>query len=180
LANVSFRLDLVSSPSSAGGAVALLDSLLSAGVGGLIGTTGTLLAWRTQAKEARRIREEQYDREDRFRLHKERVEAYSAFYVAAGHARRTLRSDPTEESAMEARAEVWHKFTRVLLVGDRPVLDAASDILAYVTAVAHEGRRFDVDHYSELIWRLQATARADITSPDLLPTPPIQPVEKAG
>lgn len=148
--------------------MALLDSLLATAVGGFIATTGTLLAWRTQAREARRIRIEQYEREDRFRLHKDRIDAYSAFYIAAGHARRILLGHSMDQPAQDVRAEVWHAFTRVVLVGDQMVLDVANDILAYVTDVVFKGTTFDVDHYRDLIWRLQATARADVNSADLL------------
>jgi hypothetical protein len=149
--------------------VALLDSLLSAAVGGFIGTTGTLLAWHTQAREARRVRMEQYEREDRFRLHKERIDAYSAFYVAAGHARPILGNRPTGQSAKDVRSELWHAYTQILLVGDRTVLDVANDILTYVTAIVFEGTTFEENHYRQLIWRLQAGTRADINSADLLP-----------
>jgi hypothetical protein len=109
---------------------------------------------------------EQFEREDRFRLHKERIEAYSAFYAAAGNARPILGSNPSDQSAVDARNEVWLAYTRVLLVGDGTVLDAAGNILRYITAVTSDGRAFDSSHYRELIWQLQATARADITGID--------------
>lgn len=146
----------------------LLNSLLSALVGGFIGTAGTIIAWRIQSREARLTRMEQYKREDVFRLHTEKIEAYSAFYRAAGHARRVLGYPPTDESAADVRSELWHAFTSVLLVGDDKVLEVANKILVHVTDAAFHSAVFDKSYYSTLIGQLQATARADISRSDLL------------
>jgi hypothetical protein len=149
-----------------GDAMATWDSMLSAALGGLIGVTGTVLGSRMQAREAGRVRAEQHDREDRFRLHKERIDAYSAFYIAAGHARRVLSGQPSGTMAADVRAEVWHAYTRVLLVGHRRVLDVADEILVYTTAVAFKGVSFDLDQYRGLISRLQHATRLDLIGAD--------------
>ena len=147
--------------------MALVDSLLSAALGGLIGTSGTLLAWRTQAREARRTRGEQYRREDSFRLHAERVAAYHDFYMAAGHARGFMQRPHTEDMVAEARREIWDGYPKLVIVAEEGVLRVASEILSYMTGVAHEGEEFDLEEYKALIRKYQFAIRADIIGADL-------------
>lgn len=129
-------------------------ALLSAIFGGLIGVSGTLLGSRMQLKEARRGRNEQYAREDKFRLHRDRLEAYSDFYVAAGNARASMASHKAGTAGADARNEVWRAFIRVLLIGNRTVLDAATAILVHVTEVVFQEARFDDGQYRVLINKL--------------------------
>ncbi|MFC8620411.1 hypothetical protein ACFT9M_28880 [Micromonospora purpureochromogenes] len=156
--------------------MAVWESLLLTALGGGIGTAGTWLGSRMQATQAERVQREQHEREDRFRLHKERIEAYSAFYIAAGHVRQILAEDRTLADRRGARSEMWQAFTTVLLVGHRDVLDAASDLLGYTDSVISNQQDFEQDHYSWLIHRLQHAARTDLTgASDLMPPPEQHP-----
>ncbi|MEU8306864.1 hypothetical protein AB0C84_25235 [Actinomadura sp. NPDC048955] len=71
------------------GETLMLQSLALTGLGGLLAIVGTLLGHRWQAVEARHSRLENYQREDRYRLHQERRAAYADFHLAVGHARST-------------------------------------------------------------------------------------------
>jgi hypothetical protein len=136
----------------------VLQSLLLTALGGVLGIGGGLLASQWQAREARRVRREQYGRDDRYRLTTERIGAYGAFYTAAGSARRTLnrytRSGGRETSLTdvhEARDLLWQAYTLVALIGDHDTERQASALLGVVDDVAYEGSQFAVDRWSELI-----------------------------
>lgn len=150
--------------------MAVWESLLLTALGGGIGTAGTLLGMRMQAREAGRVRRQQCEREDRFRLHKDRIEAYSSYYVAAGHMRKALVSDADLEVKREVRRELWHAFTTIVLIGERTVLESASTLLVYADRVIAGDLKFDKKHYGELIWRLQRAGRADLIGVADLPT----------
>jgi hypothetical protein len=102
----------------------LLQSLLLTAVGGILGISGTLIASRWQANEARQERGERYRREDRYRLSKDRLEAYSSFWLAAGEVRSLLGGGPVGEGgispseAMSVRNGMFREFVRVALIGD--------------------------------------------------------------
>lgn len=141
-----------------------LTPLLSAFLGGTIGVIGTLLGARTQIKEARHVRTEEYARDDKFRLHKERLEAYSEFYIAAGHGRRVLIQDDAVKDDMEAvRSECWHAYIKIVLIGDNDVLQVSGEILGHVTDVAFSQLPFDREYYKSLIHRLQTVTRSSLT-----------------
>jgi hypothetical protein len=141
-----------------------ITPLLSALFGGTIGVIGTLLGARTQIKEARQVRTEQYDRDDKFRLHKEKLEAYAKFYVAAGHGRRILMRDDTNmDDAADVRSECWHAYTKIVLIGDDDVLKVSGEILSHVTDIAFKELSFDRKYYEGLIRRLQTATRASLT-----------------
>jgi hypothetical protein len=141
-----------------------LAPLLSALLGGTIGVIGTLLGARTQIKEARQVRAEEYARDDKFRLHKERLEAYSEFYIAAGHGRRILiQDDPAKDDMKAVRSECWHAYTKIVLVGDDAVLEVSGEILSHVTDVAFNKLTFDREYYKSLIHRLQSATRSSLT-----------------
>ncbi|MFL6123065.1 hypothetical protein, partial [Actinophytocola sp.] len=59
----------------------LIASLLLAVTGGMLTVVGSLVSQRFQVKHDREIRQEQYAREDAYRLYEKRVEAYSALYL---------------------------------------------------------------------------------------------------
>ena len=141
-------------------------SVVSGALGGVIGVLGTLLGARLQFKEAARVRTEQYRREDRFRLHKERIDAYADFYISAGIARRAMASGAEQRKLSQARNRLWRAFARVLLVGEEEVLRSARPILTYVSDVAYEGVKFDADRYRELIAGFQRSARGDVAIRD--------------
>jgi hypothetical protein len=153
--------------------MAVWDALVLTALGGAIGTGGTWFGARIQAREAARVRSEQYVREDRFRLHKERVEAYSAFWVAAGNLRghldanaRGIRVPGGGLQQRELRNLLWDTYTRVALVGAKPVLDAASNILGYADRVISAGHPFDRDKFADLTGQLRRAGRADLAGID--------------
>ncbi|MFI5895945.1 hypothetical protein ACIA5D_38195 [Actinoplanes sp. NPDC051513] len=158
--------------------MAIWESLALAAAGGVIGTVGTWVGARTQIRAADRARNVQYARDDKYRLHKERIEAYSRFYIAAGRVRATLYSNPLpdEPTKLAVRRELWDKFTTMVLLAEASVLHVANDILDYTDSVFWRGERFQLDIYVELIQRLQRAARADVigfadsasTSPDVV------------
>ncbi|MFI5584392.1 hypothetical protein ACIA5G_05105 [Amycolatopsis sp. NPDC051758] len=152
--------------------MALWESAVLAGLAGGLTMTGTWLGFRWQSREARRGRTEQFAREDRFRLHNERLEAYSAFYLAAGHMRSGMRqlrlANPAASAAHEVhgqRRTLWEAFATVRLIGTDDVVEAASAVLAYATEVDHLETEFDIDHYDSLIRDYVRQARSGLLVP---------------
>jgi hypothetical protein len=160
--------------------MALWDSVLLAAVGGGLTTLGTWLGFRWQAREARQVRSEQLVRDDRFRLHKERMESYASFLREVGDARRALArfaasgNDPSEarRAARDQRNSLWKEYTTLSLIGAKDVVDAASSVLQLVTAVAWGDVRFDDKHYDDLVGVYMESARSDLLAQAALsPTP---------
>lgn len=108
------------------------------------------------------MRAELYLREDKFRLHKERVEAYSAFYIKAGVARQVMTSGAERRGLNKARNALWTTYTRLALVGGNDVAGAASRVLKYVNGVAYHGETFESARYRELVVEFQRVARLDV------------------
>jgi hypothetical protein len=107
----------------------MLEALLLAGLGGFLAIAGTVTGQHLQARHNRRIRVEEYAREDRYRLFRDRLEAYREYHVAVGNARRVMglysRSrDDTGllETLKEARSEAWRAYTLVWLIGEENVV----------------------------------------------------------
>jgi hypothetical protein len=136
----------------------MLQSLLLTALGGLLGISGSYMAFRWQAGDAKRIRSEQYSREDRYRLQAERIQAYSAFHVAAGHARGMIASGGSETEMRAARNSLWEAYTLVALIGDHATERCAAALLDLVTAVAYKEAQFDRERFAELIRAFMAVS----------------------
>jgi hypothetical protein len=140
----------------------VLQSLLLTALGGVLGAGGALLASRSQALEARRIRKEQDAREDRYRLMQERIRAYSSFYVAAGSARMIITGHPTPQEVIKARNDLWEAFTLSTLVGDDDTSSCANGLLKLVSAIAYDGSPYKADEWDELIIAFVQAARREL------------------
>jgi hypothetical protein len=79
--------------------MALWNSILLAAVGGGLTTLGAWLGFRWQSREAHQLRSEQLVREDRFLLHKERMESYASFFREVG-SRSSPRHSPAAPPAV--------------------------------------------------------------------------------
>jgi hypothetical protein len=137
-------------------------SAVSAVVGGLIGMVGTLLGARLQFKEAARVRAEQHEHEDTYRLHRDRMDAYVEFYLAFGSLRKAATGNVDEAALMDARNEIWAWYTCILLLGERQVLDITKEILAFATEVAYDSDKYDDEALRVLSMRFQEVARRDL------------------
>ena len=142
--------------------MAIWESLVLTALGGGIGVAGAVAGARMQANDARRSRQEQYEREDRFRLHQERIAAYSRFYVIVGQLRASLGTDPQGQAALDKRAELWHAYTGVLLLGSEAVLKIAVEVVLQADNVVWRGAPLDRDAWRQLIRRLQLALRTDL------------------
>ena len=140
----------------------VLQSLLLTALGGVLGAGGALLASRSQALEARRIRKEQNTREDRYRLMQERIRAYSSFWVAAGSARMVITGHPTPQEVIKARNDLWEAFTLSALVGDDDTWSCANALLKLVSAIAYDGSPYKADEWDELIIAFVQAARREL------------------
>jgi hypothetical protein len=141
----------------------LVQSLLLTSLGGVIAGLGTWLGARLQHKEAGRVRKEQYDREDSYRLHSDRVKAYCDLYLAAGKIRSALTwESATQEIVRQARNAYWAEFAKVSLLGENVVVGAAEEILQYVDGVIEKSQAFDSDGFRRLAKGFLAAARLDL------------------
>lgn len=156
----------------------MLQSLLLTGLGGLIAITGTVIGQRLQAREAKNMRIEDRTREDRYRLHKERLDAYVRFHVQFGLARRPMlayseAADAPEalEQVSEARIAAWQAFVFVRLIGSPKAVAAARAVMWEITAVAWDEKKFEKDRWSDLVLAFRTAARRDVVGEDeaLLP-----------
>lgn len=156
----------------------MLQSLLLTGIGGLLAIMGTFVGQHMQARVTQRIRDEDRAREDRYRLHAERLQAYVAFHTKFGEARRVLvrhsKSDndsTAQVKAMEARNAAWHSFVTVRLIGSPDAVASARALMWEITAIAWEGKKFDPDEWSNLVVKFRTAARRDLVGADeaLLP-----------
>src|ERR1022692_322201 len=130
---------------------AVLQSLLLTALGGVLGVGGALLASQFQAREGRRVRREQDARDDRYRLSRERIDAYKAFYIAAGSARHAIDAGLSIKKVQERRQVLWEAFTLVALIGDANTWDHARTVLRVISDVAFDGSSLNVDEWNELI-----------------------------
>lgn len=140
----------------------MLQSLLLTAIGGVIGIGGSFLASQWQAREARRVRKEQYAREDRYRLMERRITAYRDFYVAAGEARQTISRQSSVKETREARNALWDTFTLLTIIGDEKTRVQARSLLRAVDAVASDGSPFNVDEWDELILNFVRVSRLEL------------------
>lgn len=147
----------------------MLQSLLLVGLGGVLAIAGTATGQYLQSRHTRRLRIDEYAREDRYRLFRDRLEAYREYHVAVGNARRVMglhnRSvDDADlhEMLKEARAEAWRAYTLVWLIGEERVVNAASVLLDMVDSVTWHGARFEPDSWREEIQAFVGAARSDL------------------
>jgi hypothetical protein len=145
----------------------LIQSLLLTAVGGILGISGTLIATRWQAREARQERIERYDREDRYRLTKDRIEAYSSFFIAAGEVRSLMWGKvvgdggvPPSE-AMSVRNKLWQAFTYIALIGDPETRRRSAALVDYATSVARREKHFDSNEWGDRVDNFIAAAHAE-------------------
>ena len=146
----------------------MLAPLLSACVGGLIAImgSGSVIGQRLQASSARRFRAEEHDREDRYRLQRERMEIYSQFYLRMKVLRRTaMKFGPdtreTDGATAEARDSVWEVYATMCLLGSPEVVVAARSMILHIAAAASRDE-FDLDHWSTLVAVYRTAARHDL------------------
>jgi len=146
----------------------LWQPLLLTGLGGVLAIAGTVIGQFWHARTARQERHEQWAREDAYRLHGERREAYAAFYLAAGHARLIMATYPAPISSEglaeleEARMALWKEFVSVRLIGVRDVLAAARTLLTMVDRVAQRQEEFAPTPWVEAIDVYVGRARRDL------------------
>jgi hypothetical protein len=78
-----------------------------------------------------------------------------------------LGADPQGKSALDKRAELWHAYTGVLLLGSGSVLKVAVQVLLQADDVVWHGAALDRDEWRQLIRRLQLALRTDLTGTPL-------------
>ena len=147
----------------------MVASLLSTCVGGFIAITGSVVGQRLQARNATKSRAEQYNREDRYRLHRERVDVYSQFYLDMKVLRRAvMRVDPaaraTDQTAVDAQDTAWWTYAKMRIVGSTDVIIAARSMIVYISA-AVSSDEFDLDQWSAMVATYRAAARRDLIGP---------------
>jgi len=143
-------------------------SLLLTLTGGIVAITGTVTSLRIQAKHAALARQEEYKREDRYRLFEKRQLAYCELYLRLGAVRQSLsilseNSDSEEavNAASEARSQYWAAYTVVRLIGSSDVYNAANDLLRWIDQ-SIDVKQFDIPSYRSLLNRFTRAARAEL------------------
>jgi hypothetical protein len=155
----------------------MLASLLLTCVGGLIAITGSIVGQRMQARTERRSRAAQHDREDRFRLHKERTKLYSRFYLDMKTLRRAVmrQEEPstrgTDEAINAAQDTAWWTFAKIRLMGSPDVVVAARSLMLYITAAISGEGEFELEHWSALVVAYRTAARGDLIGSDQVALP---------
>jgi hypothetical protein len=146
-------------------------SLLLTLTGGLLAITGTVTSLRIQAKNAAIARQEQYKREDSYRLFDKRQLAYSELYLHVGEVRRTLailsrNKDSREafQAAREARNQYWSAYAVVRLIGSPDVFEAAKDLFKWMDE-SRDTREFDDASYRKFLSRFTEVARSELVQP---------------
>jgi hypothetical protein len=147
----------------------MVASLISTCIGGLIALSGSVVGQRLQARSASKSRVEQYSREDRYRLHRERVDVYSQFYVDMKVLRRAVMGvDPaarqSDEAVLEAQDAAWRTDAKLRLLGTSEVVIAARSMMRYLSS-AVSGGEFDLHQWSMLVSAYRTAARQDLIGP---------------
>lgn len=117
------------------------------------------------------MRYEQQQREDRYRLYQDRVEAYVTFHALASKARRVLQDfiDDTADDDVErreARNEAHLTYVKIALIGGVEVVAAARRVMIKIDAVTYRREAFDSDLFRQVISMFQEAARRDLTGQD--------------
>lgn len=146
-------------------------SLLLTLTGGLLAIAGTVTSLRIQAKNAAMARQEQYKREDGYRLFDKRQLAYSELYLRVGEVRRTLailsRNKDSKEAflfAREARNKYWSAYAVVRLIGSLEVFEAANELFKWIDE-SRDTREFDDASYRKFLSRFTEAARSELVQP---------------
>jgi hypothetical protein len=113
--------------------------VLSTITGGAVAAGAGLLTALMQARQATRLRRDDHIREDRYRLYRDRVEAYIAFHTLASKARRVMQDfaeDTSDDDAerREARNVAHLAFVKVALIGGAEVVAAARRVMINIDA----------------------------------------------
>jgi hypothetical protein len=143
-------------------------SLLASVTGGVIAIVGAVTGLRLQAKQAAKVREEQYAREDKYRLYEKRQAAYADLYLRVGKNRKALAilsRNPDSEEALDdartARNNYWEAFAVVRLIGSEEMANLSEEFLEYIDE-KRRTRQFDSDEYRAWVSRLTNTARQEL------------------
>jgi hypothetical protein len=143
--------------------MALWESAVLAGIGGGLTLIGTWAGARWQAREAHRARAEQFAREDRFRLHRDRMETYASFLRAAGVMRAAMtRPSSALDDARKRRNALWHEYARLRLIGADEVVHVAGSVLELANQFVWQGAKFDDERHGALITSYVQCARSDL------------------
>jgi hypothetical protein len=147
----------------------MLQSLALTALGGLLTIVGGIAGYLLQNREARRARSETYKREDLFRLHQDRRQAYRDFHIAFAGARPAVDAVTESPDNAELRAKVrearnvvhvswvplWH-------VGADEVVKAARNILNDMVAVGWHGATSPWMDYAKLVDSYVLAVRNDL------------------
>lgn len=147
--------------------------VLLTALGGALTIAGTIAGHNWQAAENRRVRRERYEREDRYRLFRDRIEAYRAFNEAASAVLRPAlksyqeadRDQSLVPSISQARMDTHSAYIVVRLIGDGDVVLAASKLLSEADEVRWR-KDFDPDRWGDLIINFVGAARTDLILED--------------
>jgi uncharacterized membrane protein len=133
-------------------------------VGGLLGITGSLVGATAQSRWAAKARNEQYLREDQFRLYSKRVEIYTAFNIAAGKTRAVLIAggarDDQERRAV--RNVLFEAQIPMELMARCRTRATARALLDFTDSVVFAGKQFDPEEWGPMIRELRHACRHDL------------------
>lgn len=151
----------------------MFEDLMPTAVGGAAAIVGVWVGHYWQSREARQVRDEAFAREDQYRLHRDRLQAYHDFYTAAGRARRAITVAGPDGAAVgsghrawDERSDLWHGYTRVELIGADSVVRAARRVLDIIDGVVIRGEPYDDERWLEGIREYARIARSDIVRSD--------------
>jgi hypothetical protein len=151
----------------------MLQSLVLTSLGGLLAIAGAIAGYLLQNHEARHARFESYNREDLFRLHQDRRQAYRDFHVAFIGARPAVNAamdspDDTELRAKvrEARNVVLASYIPLWHVGAEEVVQAARNMMHDLHAVGWHGATSSWDDYVKLVDLYVLAVRNDLMKQD--------------
>jgi hypothetical protein len=147
----------------------MLQALLLALAGGFLAIAGTVTGQYVQARNNQRDRMEEHSREDRYRLYRDRLDAYREYHVAVGGARRAMAmySRSTEDvelrkALIEERVKVWRAYTLVWLIGEESVVDTATKLFNMVDRVTWESADFEPEAWRDGVRAFVEAARGDL------------------
>ncbi|MEU8003217.1 hypothetical protein AB0B66_18830 [Catellatospora sp. NPDC049111] len=153
----------------------LWESILLAALGGVIAILAGVVGSRLQERTASRVRAELHAREDRFRLHKERVDAYAHFHVMASDALRALKFYSREPANADLRERLWEKRNLVFyacipieLFGHDSVNTTAWALIHYIDASSADPATFDQEVWTRLINDYRRTVRTAVIGEERL------------
>lgn len=151
----------------------MLQSLVLTGFGGLLAITGAIAGYLLQNREARRARSESYKREDLFRLHQDRRQAYQDFHVAFVRNQPSLWAtidfpDDADRRAKvrEARQEVHLSYLPLWHIAAEEVVQAARAILQIYDAVGWDSAPYIWGDWLNLVDSYTLAVRNDLLKQD--------------